>query len=348
MLKKISHTVLKKNIEAVLSFAQDFFPYYFVLTFTCMMVELVSYNGFIAKNTLLPVEVLSYSTVALILALTVLQSETKKSSFFNHFKLLIRLATISYSLLYYILISLEVSHFQNYVYSQFHVQLSAASDLLKFLILTSVFSSGMINMLYCRIVRRVSTLKKPQLIRSTLEVIFMIVLLWVSFAHGFSLVQYTYTAVASYRTSLSMGYQEKLVRQLGGDQYSGWIATYGKFITDTTPESAKIFIPPQLQSWQMEGNEWYFRWFVYPRTLLGSRTINDPIPEDAEYILIAHGTWVWGASDYVWPKSAIPASKIDWIKRIDRKSKETTLFQNTDYIPNTKLDDEDWGIIKLK
>lgn len=132
----------------------------------------------------------------------------------------------------------------------------------------------------------------------------------------------------------------------GGNRAEGWIYTYADFIVRNTPENAKIFIPPQAKSWQSEGNVGYMRWFLFPRKLLSSADIHSTIPEEAEYVFIAHGNWVWGSDDYGWPKNSIDKSSIETIRLIDRKTLDETELSETAYeLDNTK---EVWGLIKLK
>lgn len=137
-------------------------------------------------------------------------------------------------------------------------------------------------------------------------------------------------------------FDDRFTYKLGGTSYYGWIWPYAQFLKKHTTEQAVIVIPTQNNIWKMEGNEAYFRWFMYPRTLVHME--NETIPENATHMLIALGECDNGACG--WPKISIPAERIESIILIDRDTQEETVIENTAYALDTSA--FQWGIIELK
>lgn len=148
----------------------------------------------------------------------------------------------------------------------------------------------------------------------------------------------------SMNVSASAG--EKLKYKMGGDQNQGWVVTYADFIKRHTNENDVIFIPPQTQSWQMEGNKDFFRWFLYPRLLEHSDMVEETPNVSVDAILIAYGAWPFSSTDFGWPKFSVSQKDIKEIWLIDRTTLEETKIVDTDY--NFEPDKEIWGIILLK
>jgi hypothetical protein len=177
--------------------------------------------------------------------------------------------------------------------------------------------------------------------------IFIFILMVQLILSGLHFLSKSYSTVLESFSALKHPYEDRYLNKMGGNYGMGWIYTYSKFLRANIPEDAIVFIPPQASSWRMEGNLWYMRYFLHPRTLLGSDAIIMDPPETAEYILIAHGAWR-GEEDHVWPKIEISAENVDKIILIDRDNLQTELIENQSYIPSENLEKETWGLIKLK
>lgn len=306
-----------------------------------MLIEAFSYPGFLLKKIFIPVELLSGLCIILFIIYQFFSKrKMKANSFYDHFMRLNQTLTLPLIILFYILNSLESFNFPNYVFSTYHLHLSVLEKILILNVILSVFS---FKLIISKLFLKEINIKISY--DSAVEMLFVISVSWIFLLHSWSFVKYVSNISVSYSATLNYSNEEKLVYQLGGNELSGWVYTYGEFINRNTPEDAAIIIPPQMESWQMEGNPWYFRWFVYPRKLLSTQEIVQPFPDEGRYILIAHGAWVWGATQYVWPRVSIPADEIESITYIDRATQQETTVTNQPYTPSEK---ETWGIIKLK
>jgi len=139
-------------------------------------------------------------------------------------------------------------------------------------------------------------------------------------------------------------YYDRFIFKNGGDSYYGWIKTFSKFIINNTPEDSSILLPPQSVIYKMEGNIYYFRWFLYPRRLfhIENGYISETIK--IKYVVISAGEC--NNSDCVWPDYTINKDDINKIIVIDRKNQKTQVIENKDYQP--KDFQNMWGIVELK
>lgn len=142
----------------------------------------------------------------------------------------------------------------------------------------------------------------------------------------------------------NLSFLDRFVPYEFGIEHHGWIWEYGKFVSKHVPALSTIFIPPQNDIWAQEGNKYYFRWFVYPRTLVQSEDAFAKIPNEAEYIIISRGGWNAGQAG--WPKKAIHPECIATAYLIDRY----TLNERRIYPEevSTGIKSTEWGIIELK
>lgn len=321
------------------------FPYVLIQIYLLLALEVYTYKGFISRYLFVNSDILFVLGIGLCTAVIVGKSyyaehKYKRAEYlvfyFNRF---ISLPLIT---LYYLLLSLENSHFPNYVFSEYHL----VPDNLNVLVSLNLIIFG-IDLFYTHnlFIRTIQNKTLP-IKQSILNIIYIVCIISFMVPQIQRVGGNIFTSNILLLNSLGDNYDEKMVRLLGGKDSSGWIYVYSEFIKKHSPEDAKIFIPPQMQSWEMEGNPWYFRWYVYPRKLLSAQKVDSVPPQETEYILIAHGTWIWGATDYGWPKSTIPADKIDKIFIINRSSLEESIIENAPYIP--RLSPEQWGLIKLK
>ena len=141
----------------------------------------------------------------------------------------------------------------------------------------------------------------------------------------------------------NVNFLDRFVPYEFGIEHHGWIWEYGKFVLKNTPESAIIFIPPQSDIWPQEGNKYYFRWFVYPRSLIQS---NDPqalIPNNTQFVLISRGGWHGGSAG--WPKKLLNIDCIDSVHLINRLTLNERVLEPS--LLESELESGEWGIIKL-
>lgn len=143
--------------------------------------------------------------------------------------------------------------------------------------------------------------------------------------------------------TLRIPYENRWEAVMGGRYSFGWIDTYSDFVNSQVPEHDTILIPDQIQPWEMEGNAWYFRWFVYPRDLVHLEEGNI-ISEEADYVLVTYG--VFGYHKDVFPDFEIDKQKIDKIILIDQETLEKTVLSPEDFNPENYQNK--WGVIKLR
>ena len=337
--KKISY-----NFEFWEKINKIAFPYLLSTTYIILFLEAYTYRGFIQKYTLINTTFIFYLTIISVsfLFIRIIQKKSNQKgidSITNVALQINKLITIPLVFIYYILLILEDSNFPNYVFSEFHLALDNFALIVTFnLILTILilfFEFGS--------TKKIFMIYKFDLIRY----LFYLSILFFLAPHFQNFYTNIYIGTIKSISAIRKNYDEKMVIALGGNSGTGWIYTYSKFINKYVPENGTIFIPPQKQAWQMEGNRYYFRWYVYPRKIVtNEKEIESPIPPEADYVLISYGAWIWNTTEYVWPRIHIPMEKIDIIYYINRDSLEETEVKNADYTPN--FETQDWGIIELK
>jgi hypothetical protein len=125
-------------------------------------------------------------------------------------------------------------------------------------------------------------------------------------------------------------------------------ATYPGFypamqvVKTLTPDDATIYIPPQGNPWEIEGNVAMVTYFLYPRKVinLDPTTVSTLPPKS--YLLIAKGSWQRiGEVDYGWPKIPVTASRIWEIDTVNNKINN----YSRDYDPGQ--DKWNWGLIEV-
>lgn len=153
---------------------------------------------------------------------------------------------------------------------------------------------------------------------------------------------FSYSQVIQMSLNVRVPFSDRFTYKQGGTTYYGWIWPYSLFLIKHTPSDAVLVIPPQNNIWKMEGNNDYFRWFMYPRKLVSLQ--DGQIPEQATHLLIALGEC--NISECGWPKITIPKERIAKIILIDRETQEEVTITDMPYRLDT--DKFKWGIIELQ
>lgn len=342
-------TKLFKRIQPWLT---AMFPYFYVTTNVLLLLETVTYHGFVRKYLFSDISLFVYGTVALHCFLVsqsiFLKRKIDDRSYMMRLVIALnRLSLIPLILTYYVLANLEINNFPNYVFSHFHIN---PDNLMSILVLNLLVfglellrSTNLSGEIHLILRRRFGLLLTPQ---SVVQLLFFGSIMFFMVPQLQYDFNYTYINTVRTLQSLRETPDQKMILMLGGKKYTGWVYIYAQFLKSYTPSDAVLFIPPQTEGWQMEGNQYYFRWFVYPRKLTTSQDIEAPIPDDASYVAIAEGAWPWGMKEFGWPRIKIPAERIAKIILIDRETEVVTEQMNVDYVwdPNKHL----WGVIKLK
>lgn len=166
----------------------------------------------------------------------------------------------------------------------------------------------------------------------------------VGLVYSVSIITGYYSTLIDISRQLQTPFADRYVYVQGGNNHYGWMYTFMQFVVRYTPENAVIFIPPKQDSWEMEGNAGYIRWFIYPRETRSALDLSTTIPDDAQYVLISDG--IWWSEVHGWPRESIPAESVDRIWYIDRTTLEVTEVINEGYEYTTSWDQ--WGLVKLK
>ena len=143
--------------------------------------------------------------------------------------------------------------------------------------------------------------------------------------------------------TLDTPYEQRWEATMGGRYSFGWMWTYMEFINNHTAENTIILIPDQAAPWEMEGNPFYTRWFIYPRRMV-QLDENREIPTEADIALITYG--IFGHNKEVFPTITIPEENIAEIVLIDRSTLEVTTIMDAGFDPEDYQDD--WGFIRFR
>jgi hypothetical protein len=313
------------------------FPYYAVLTFVFLVLELFSYRGFLRQ--FLFFDSLIFLGAAFILgALSLLaifrNKILEKNKYVTHYLLDINaLFFPGLVFVYYLLSLLESSNYPNYVFSVYHltpnffVYLIFFSSFLLIMKLLIVQKKAIINFVAKRS-------RKQSLLLGT--IIFLLTL------HFFTNVVPVFSKIVSSTGFIvknpTLSYEQKMETKWG------MIVPYSKFVNSITEPNSVIVVPPQLFPWGSSGNAGLMRYFLYPRSLKNG-TLEDAFAKEKnpDYVLIAKGAWPTENLDYGWPKQDITAEKVYiW-------DKETKIVREYDgpYLWEDERFYQQWGVIKL-
>ncbi|MCE7898325.1 MAG: hypothetical protein DPW11_00810 [bacterium] len=284
--------------------------YYLSLSIALLAVllESVSYFGFIENK--LGLSSLVFYALSLIFSIYAKQIKAVPPK-------LIKLAITLTSDIYLILIALETYFYPNYLYSHLHLN----PAVLQFAL--ALFSYHLLIHL---------KLKFPQALLYS-------ALIYVGVDGTGRTLGLASRKLGYFLAEPLLTYDQKLAKV-----YPGFYPTM-KEIVRLTPENSTIFIPPQSNPWELEGNGAMVRYFVYPRTVKNlSDNLFVPKVEGSGYVLVAKGSAKarTTAYDYGWPKSTWTGKKA-W-----KLNSENILVEQPE---NTYIYDPDnlweWGLIEV-
>lgn len=342
VIKSIIYFIKRYSIiERILTFNNYLFPHLYVVANFLLGIELFTYRGFTFRYMYLDTRFISFLTV-LSFFIIFIQRIKQSIKLTNLTKLILeinKLAIIPLLVANYLLTSLDIYYYQNYVYAKFHININNLQFIISFNIL----------LLILQIIQSSETVKKftwkiiaPKYL---INILFLVSTLYFVLPQVQTVAKWMYGSLISYVHTIRLSHEDKFIYLNGGEETTGWITKYTNFVNKHVPERATIFIPPQKESWLMEGNPYYIRWYIYPRFTVQSQEIISPIPDEAEYVLIDNGAWP-AMKEYGWPRIFIPADKIEKIILINRDTLEEEVLVNQAYDPNTIP--QKWGVIELK
>lgn len=268
------------------------------------LLEGITYSGYIFRH----VHIHSYVVYLFSFLATALLPRPKVKSKF------IYILPFIVTVIFFFLIFMESINFPNYMYTHFHINP-----------VTFQFFLGVL-WFHSFIIRGTSILKT----------LIITSLIFIGIEGAGRTTGLIYSKLLQIIKSPFASYESKMAAA-----YPGFYPAM-QHVKKLTPEDANIYIPPQGNPWEIEGNMAMVEYFLYPRKVknLDPNTINNLPPKS--YLLIAKGSWEkTGETDYGWPKIKVPAKSL-WF--IDLKSNQS-IQEVRDYNPDT--DKWDWGLIEV-
>lgn len=143
--------------------------------------------------------------------------------------------------------------------------------------------------------------------------------------------------------NINLSYDKKMEMAVGKIPYD-----FALFIKNNTSPDSTILIPPQGYPWDKTSNVAYFRYFLYPRTLInGNEKDSNTDIKSVDYVLIDYGETdilQYGFTN-VWPKFNVNGEYIIYWNPLDGTVRKV---DNGKYIYNPDNKIEEWGIINIK
>lgn len=139
-------------------------------------------------------------------------------------------------------------------------------------------------------------------------------------------------------------YRDRFVYKQGGTFYHGWILVYADFVNQYTKPEDTLILPPQSETYKMEGNIFYFRWFVHPRRLVHFEDVKNLVDDSNKFIVLTEGECP--SQECVWPNFPIESDQIESVIYINRNDQSVEVKSNVTYYPEQNYGM--WGLIKLK
>jgi len=310
-----------KLITKVFKINKYIFPLLISLAFISLGIETCSYFGFLSKYIWVD------SKFFLVLALfstTFMLGE--KPNALDDLVFRVNFIVFPSSVVLYILMQyLESSHFPNYIFSTYHIQL------VNFLYIVLL---SLVLFYISKLPRQKSFFLNTPLFKLVIVFIFTMVLL-----DGAVMIMKVVVPNDIYILShLNASYDFKM-KERWGIYYD-----YIKFVKANTPGNASILVPPQKFPWPSSGNVGLDRYFLFPRNLRNG-SYNEPIDlSKYDYVLLVWGEEGGVKSDYGWPKIFIKAEKIIYFDPITCAVTEKIENYNPKLVPASGS----WGIIKVK
>lgn len=335
-------------------------PFILTITMLFLMIESLTFAGFIYKHLYIDTKIFIFISILMMIVYIFSKSRldiddnSKGTTLMSLVTSASYLASLVFSIIYYIMLSIESSNYPNYIFSVSHVNPDMFFYVLIFT--TAIATFGFlskynienVNFNFINVPKKLpKKLPKNKIVLSFLNYKFQtIVFMLFSMSFGyFVLKNFSLTSQRIVKSNIyilinkNASYDEKM--------FESWhfFYKYMKFIKDNTPESSFVAIPPPLRPWLSEGNSVLVRYFLFPRYIV---TIEDESGRKVvpDYYIISKG--IWKASkddDYGWPKEKIEAEEIIYLNDTDFSTK---VVKNVVYDPELKENKYGWGLIKVK
>lgn len=257
------------------------FLLYAFLCFGLALIEIYKYSGVVMKFTHID---FSYFVYFLAL-LSVLVKKPRKYK-----KIFVVIASIA--ILFCLGISVaETVMFPNFMFSRFHIDPGGTGNLafISLIVLSPYYLSG----------------------EKILEKIALIILGFWVVSNLFGTLAFASSKIAFQLRHLNATYDEKM-RIEWGRFYDCMLV-----VKNNTPVDATIFIPPQADVWQMEGNEFLVRYFLYPRRIMHFEKISEAASSPNPYFIYSWGYWPGDRKMGAWPYEKFEAFSGKFVDETD-------------------------------
>lgn len=306
-------------------------PITWLVALVTSFAEIYYYPGVISKHT--PISAFLIYFVFGVVGIFGLHGAEWKNIFLRMFRLLSNFAIYVFGASYLYFYILEKIHYQNYVFTNYHIHpAQLAVPLILSIYGYIVSSKGVLLMI----------LNNRQKIFKWFPI--TVILLWILIQNfidvGIGAVRDLSFMVNNPRAS----YDQKMEEKLGKQFYN-----YVLFVKENTPEDSTILIPPfPTNPWPQTGNIPYMTYFLHPRTLLNGEEYSpkyDLEKDDIDYVLIAWGEMRPAIGEHTngWPKFDVKAEQIIYMV-----SENESRVEEKDYWFKDTGNKEAWGIIKVK
>lgn len=337
-----------------------FYPFITTFFMFVILVETFTYFGSMSKflyvnSRFAFVIIILFSFVTLYKAITDKHYKIPQN---QHYLLFLSNVTMPIVfVLNYLLVVSEAENYPNYIFSTYHINLLV----FRYLFMSSILIFGTLNLsMYIISARRknfkipllslsafkISSKKNGRSLAAQMAVIILLMNLSVLFITNISdSISKLIVGTSFIIQHLHYSKEEKLRNNWG------FFYDYMKFISENTPESATIAIPPAQNHWLSDGNSVLVRYFLYPRKIVNLKetesldTLYQMPKEPYGYVLLTQGTWEDNSVPYGWPKIRLPAKEIKYFTKNDGK---ISVLQNHDYKPEEFENTNKWGYIKIQ
>ncbi len=330
--------------KKIIKICSKIFPIIVPTTYFLIFLETYTYFGFLSQFFLVDSRFIMIFTflIGLVVVITDATYETihiqkpnsLKSLVFNLNKLLLPIIFI----IYFILQSLEINNYPNYVFTNYHLQPNNFFYAVIFgslVLLLNVMSTKEVQKYYLKLYHNFENNNNKKRFILNFGVIFILVLYFIN-----NMTLAINDAISSniyIFTHLNDSYADKM--RVQWKSYSDFML----FVDNYTEGSSTIVVPPTERPWLTVGNSSLSRYFTYPKKVIeGSYS---ELPEEMfDYVTIAVGSWnVAEEERYNWPKVQVPAEKI-WYIDLNTLSIEESF---SDFDPADERNKGAWGLIKV-
>lgn len=326
--------------------ADGILPYLASLTYFLLLIEAVSYIGFLHQFIGFNSLFFLYSNLLLLgfLSIWLISHPKEELSFYTHFFLKLQsFFLLPLVVIYYIFYLTEQANYDNFVYTTFHVQPQNARYIVILAFWLTLFYLFVSS-------RRILVQKKVFKSRTqvfnwfNLTIVLYVLLMAFFVNNSINTVGLSIENVIFIFRNPTLSYDRKM--------FESWKYFYPQmqFVNQHSPETAVIAIPPAQNHWLTDGNSVVVRYFVYPRKVVnliesevGTETLYLMPDTSYTHVLLTKGSWQDPTVEFGWPKIPFPVSKI-YYQMPDGTASVSAV--NT-FDPSLEVNKNSYGLIEL-